>query len=107
LSDCLCVVLSLDDDIIQLDVANDGSVLAVSDSGDVAIWYGTTILASTDGKSMAYQPASIVRFTDSIHNEPIRVLSAHFVRGHTDRVMVARGSSAKPTFEQLVSGNRC
>jgi hypothetical protein len=109
---CLFVrslVLSFDDDITQLDLAADNSLLAVSAAGRVALWKDVTQTILPLGKkkrTTTRSPVTVLAFSSTAaEGESIPIIAACYAQAgeEASKVLVARGSSVKPVFETVVS----
>ncbi|KAI7859133.1 WD40-repeat-containing domain protein [Circinella umbellata] len=105
--------LTLENNVIQIDF-NESSVLAVSEDGTTGIWQNASSPAiagsSSSGpknrrkmaRATTKQPDSTISVVSSTSEDQIiPILSARFVNDNDDNkaVMIARGSSIKPSFE--------
>ncbi|RKP22299.1 Dip2/Utp12 family-domain-containing protein [Syncephalis pseudoplumigaleata] len=113
------MLLSFEDDIVQMDLALDHSLLAVSADGRIALWRdvhqsalstltgGSGSSGSSSKKKKKQQqmttrlPATVIRFTSTAdENSVIPTMAACYARSDdASRILVARGSSVKPEFE--------
>ncbi|KAI9275437.1 WD40-repeat-containing domain protein [Phascolomyces articulosus] len=102
--------LTLENNVIQIDFAqSESSVLAVSEDGSVGVWQNASSPAMASGpknrrkmaRATTKQPDSTITVVSSTsEDEIIPILSARFVNDNDNKaVMIARGSSIKPSFE--------
>ena len=109
--------LTLENNVIQIDFT-ESSVLAVSEDGTAGIWQNASSPAIAGSSSSSApknrrkmarattkQPDSTISVvSNTSDDEIIPILSASFVNDNDDNkaVMIARGSSVKPSFEVVV-----
>ncbi|KAI9479514.1 WD40-repeat-containing domain protein [Zychaea mexicana] len=102
--------LTLENNVIQIDFSEtESSVLAVSEDGSVGVWQNASSPAMASGpknrrkmaRATTKQPDSTITVVSSTsEEETIPVISANFVTDNDSKaVMIARGSSIKPSFE--------
>ncbi|KAK9763423.1 Small subunit (SSU) processome component [Basidiobolus ranarum] len=101
--------LTLDADITQLDISKTNNVLALSEEGVVGVWenlIGSTSLGSKPSKKKRYttrpSDSTIKILSTAEESVVIPILVAKFVsKGEYAEVLVARGSTLKPSFERV------
>lgn len=106
--------LTLENNAAHIDFSEwEQSVLAVSEDGLVSIWQNASSPGLPSGtksrrkvaRTMTRQPESNIRVvSEQSESVTIPILSATFVEDNDGKsIMIARGSSVKPSFEVVVS----
>ncbi|ORX92225.1 NUC189-domain-containing protein [Basidiobolus meristosporus CBS 931.73] len=102
--------LTLDADITQVEISKSNNVLALSEEGVVSLWENLISSSSMSSKPSKKKKRYTTRPSDSIikilstaeESAVVPILVAKFVsKGDGVEVLVARGSTLKPSFERV------